>query len=241
MTAINQFFNHHREVSANREAFYKMMDEKEDNLQIEVINTDLFDDSVRYFDKMLMRNWFVDDESIHDLLMDADEDVFREIVIRVNKYSYNVRQVILSFFPITDRKLKLKIRDITDTELELCEVRQLAMDKQSRDIKWETYVTENRLEAPIGELDEDYDEMLNVLELLKTELSDAKRKTLVGRYVPPAMRDSILDVDPMVMRVTKKIVTVENEIILQKKLIKQENDDWFRRQRDTFEQTMLAL
>lgn len=224
-----------------REAYYKRLEEEMATIQEEVIDTSAFDKEVEHFDFLLKRNWFLDDESIRDLLWDADEDVFQEIVNRITTYPYNVRQVIFGFLPLPIGNVKLKIRDITDEELELQEFKEQERQRKELSDAWEAYKIEKNLQPPVGDSDGDLDEMFSELQQLKKNLEDAKKKSLTGRYVPPAMRDKAVADDPKVIDIKKKIETVENEILLQNKRIEQEQNEWFMRKQNEFEQKMLSM
>jgi len=242
-TAIKNFFDHQREVTARREAYYKRLEEEMNNPKEEevVIDTTVFDKEVEYFDFLLKRNWFLDVESIVDLLMDADEDVFQEIIKRASSYDEVIREVIYSFLPLPIGNLKLKLVRLTDEEVELQEIeREEKRQKEMLDA-WEAYKTEQKLEPPVGYLDADLDEMYSELQELKKNLEDAKKKSLTGRYVLPAMRDKVVAEDPKVLEVTKRIEKTENEIVRQNQRIEQEHDEWFMRKRNEFEQKMLSV
>lgn len=239
--AIKNFFEHQREVTARREAYYKRLEEELNALEENYTDTTAFEKEVEEFDFLLKRNWFLDREDIYELLWDADEDVFQEIKKRVTTYPETIREIIYSFEPLSIKGVKLKIRDLTDEQLELQEFKEQEKRRKELSDAWEAYKTDQKLEPPVGAADADLDEMFSELQQLKKNLEDAKKKSLTGRYVPPAMRDKVVADDPRVIEITKKIEKAENEILLQNKLIEQEHNEWFMRKRNEFEQKMLSV
>lgn len=237
--AIKNFFAHQREVNARRDAYNARLEEEMKNPPVEVVDTSAFEKAVQEFDFLLKRNWFLDDEDIRDLLWDADDDVFQEIVNRMNTYPYNVRQVIFGFLPLPLGNVKLKIRDIDDDEMKRREIQEYENTKKMLQDAWETH--KKTLQPPVGHLDSEMDDLFAKLQATKKELEDAKKKSLTGRYVPPGMRDKVVADDPQVLAVVKKIEKLENEINIQKQYIEQSHDAWFINKRNEFEQQMLSL
>jgi len=237
--AIKNFFEHQREVTKRREEYYARLEEEMKNPPIEVVDTTAFDKEVAEFDFLLKRNWFLDEEDIRDLLWDADEDIFQEIVNRINTYPYNVRQVIFEFLPIPLGNVKLKVRELTDDDMKRRELQAYENTKKMLEEAWENH--KKTLQPPVGDLDSEMDDLFARLQATKKELEDAKKKSLTGRYVPPGMRDKVVADDPQVLAVTKKIEKLENEINIQKQYIEQGNHAWFINKRNEFEQQMLSL
>lgn len=233
MSAVKNFFAHQREVKARENAYYARLEEME-KLPVKV-DTTAFDKEIEDIDFLLKRNWFLDEDDIHQLLWTASESVFQEVVTRVATYPYNIQQVILSFVPIRIGNVKLKVRDITDDDMEIREIETYNKIKKDLDEAWNAYKNENNLEPPLGYLDSDLDDIFADLQATKKQLEDAKKKSLVGRYVPPGMRDKIVSDDPKVVGLIKKVETLENEIASQKKSIEQERDAWFANKRNEFE------
>jgi hypothetical protein len=240
--AIKNFFDREREVTARMKAYFRRMEKQMNAPKEEVIDTHAFDKEVEYFDVLLKRNWFLDSEGIEELLMDADEEVFQVIVDRAHTYPENVRAIIYSFLPISTSKYsKLKIRDITDEQMDLQEFKEKERKRKELSDGWEAYKVNQKLEPPVGYLDAELDDMFSELQELKKNLEDAKKKSLTGRYVPPAMREKVAAEDSHVIEITKQIQKAENEILLQNQRIEQEHHEWFVRKRNEFEQAMLAL
>jgi hypothetical protein len=239
--AIKNFFNHQREVTARRNAYRKRLLEEMNKVHEYVVDTTALDKEVEYIDFLLKRNWFLDGESISDLLLDASEDAFQVIVKQVNTYPLNVRDCIYSFLPLPIGNVKLKVLNLTNEQMDLREFKEQERLRKQLSDAWEAYKVEKNLEPPVGNLDAELDDLFACLQQLKKDLEDAKKKSLAGRYVPPAIRDKIVTEDPRVVEVSKKIETVENEIIRQNRYIEQEKHGWFMRKQNEFEQTMLSV
>jgi hypothetical protein len=240
--AIKNFFAHQREVNARRKAYYARLEQEMNNPPVTIEDTAAFDKEVEEFDFLLKRNWFLDDESIADFLMEADEDIFREIVNRIATYPYNVQQVIFAFLPLPIRNVKLKVHDLTDEDMTRREMEAYLKTKNMMAEGWEAYKKEKNLQPPVGYLDSELDDLFAGLQATKKDLEDAKKKSISGRYVPPSMRDKVTSEDPRVLAILKKIETMENEISIQKERIEQSHDEWFNNKRNEFEkQQMLSL
>jgi hypothetical protein len=240
--AIKKFFAHQREVTARQNAYYARLEEEMNNPPVTVEDTAAFDKEVEHFDFLLKRNWFLDEESIADFLMDASEEVFQEIVNRLKTYPYDVQQAIFAFLPLPIGNVKLKVRDLSDEYMAIREIQAYEAVKKTLDDSWQKYKTENNIEPPVGYLDSEMDDMYGELQATKKELEDVKKKSLSGRYVPPGMRDKVVSDDPRVAEVLKNIEKLENEINTQKKYIEQERDVWYANKRTEFEkQQMLSL
>ena len=243
-TAIKNFFNRNREVSAQKEArrLQRIEDMKKITI-IEVEEEDLsFKEEVRELDFLLRRNWFDSEEVIHELLWDVNEDVFEEIVSRIGSYPYNIQQSIAGFIPMSKQlNLKLKIRELTDEDMELQEIMKINKRRKETETAWEKYKIENNVHAPVGDADSEYDDVFTALQIAKKELEDAKKKSLTGKYAPPHMRDTIVSSNPHVIEAEKKIQNLENELQDQKELIKQRQNEWIINKRNEFEWKMLSL
>jgi hypothetical protein len=239
--AIKSFFNHQREVTARRNEYYKRMLEEMNTVHEELVDTTAFDKEVDYFDFLLKRNWFLDEDSIVELLLDADEDVFQEIVRRIGSYPANIRHMIAGFIPISTGNVTLTLREISNDTMDIRDYKEHERHRKIASDAWAAYMVANNLQPPIGSLDAELGDMFTYLQTLKKDLEIAKKKSLTGRYVAPAMRDAIIMEDPKVIEVRKKIEKSENEIIYQNQCIEQEKNAWFLRKRREFEQEMFAM
>jgi hypothetical protein len=240
--AINKFFTNQREANARENAYYARLEEEMNNPPPIVVDTTRFDEEVEHFDFLLKRNWFLDEESLVDFLIDADKDVFQEIINRIKSYPYDVRQTIYTFLPLPIGNVRLNIREITDEDMAIREIKAYEAAKKILNDSWENYKRENNLEPPVGYLDSEMDDMYGELQAAKKELDSVKKKSLTGRYVSPGMRDKVVSDDPRVLAVTKKIEALENGISIQNKYIEQERDVWYTNKRNEFEkQQMLSL
>ena len=245
-SAIATFFQHNREVTAMKKALLEKrieMDEQQRIIDLEVDDT-AFKQEVAEVDFLLKRNWFLDDNDINDLLWSVDEDVFKEILDRISSYQSNIQQILASFLPMNENirsRIKLRIREVTDEEIAKREIADINLQKKQVKEAWDAHLKESNLQPPVGELDSEHDEMYAELQQAKKDLESVKKKSLTGRYVPPNMRNKMLETDPDVIKAEKVIQKLENELIRQKQRIEQEHNDWFFRKRCEFEQKMLAV
>jgi len=69
-------------------------------------------------DSLLKRDWFVDTQDIHDLLLTTSESVFWDLFHNRGMYSSRIRQILAPDDYIPDKALlKLNISDLTDEHL----------------------------------------------------------------------------------------------------------------------------
>lgn len=243
-SAIANFFTRQAQVATREKAWIKRLVKELECPTIVEEDKTLFQKEVNEIDFLLKRNWFVDEESIHDVLWDVDEDVFQEIIPRIGTYPFAVQQVLFGYLPMNEKirvQLKQKIRDLTDENMEIAELQRDDARRKEIQQAWEKHKTENNLQPPVGSLDTEYDDLYANLQRLQKNLEDAKKKSVSGRYVPPTKRDSVSSSNPEVIAVEKKIQLLENELELQKQRIAQENNDWFLRKRCEFERQMLMV
>jgi hypothetical protein len=244
VSAIKSLFVRHRQVAVEKEA--RRLQKIEDMKRIIIIEEEeedlSFKEEVKELDFLLKRNWFDDQEMVYELLWDANEDVFQEIVSRIQTYPYNIQQSIAAFIPMsTNLNLKLKIRELTDEDMELKEIMSIENHHKQMNDAWEKYKTENNIHAPVGDNDSEYDDIYSAIQVAKKELEDAKKKSVTGKYIVPHMREQTIASNPQVIEAEKKIKNLENELEQQKEVIKQKQNEWLINKRTEFEWKMLAL
>lgn len=244
VSAVKSLFVRHRQVAVEKEA--RRLQKIEDMKKIAIIQEEKedlsFKEEVNEIDFLLRRNWFDDEEMVYELLWDANEDVFQEIVSRIQTYPYNIQQSIAGFIPMcSNLNLKLKIRELTDEDMELKEITSIENQRKEVDAAWEKHRTENNIEAPVGDNDSEYDDIYSAIQVAKKELEDVKKKSVTGKYIVPHMREQTIASNPQVIEAEKKIKNLENELQHQKEIIKQRQNEWIINKRNEFEWKMLAV
>lgn len=229
MSAIQEFFKHQQELSARRKELEKkrrtMVRKPKVVVTEEVVDTNINEFS--YYDSLLRRNWFVDDDLFMDLIWEAEQDVFDQIMENVETYPEYVRITLKERFAPerNSDKVKLKYKEMTDDD-----VFRIYQDNQREfeaklEVVWQKFKAERGLCREENELD---DKVLQLEEnLRKTKKSLEDLMNAPKKYVAPSMRNKVNssnDADKEKIRV--EIRNIENEIAETKKQIKEEEEKW---------------
>lgn len=193
------------------------------------------------FDTLLRRNWFVDDDSIIELVWDATEEAFEKIMENVNTYPERVQRVLTNKFrPTFTRISKKKTKDLTNNDMDTIEYRNQKNFNERLEVEWQTYRKENGLSRPESDADERYTELYTRLQKTKRDLEEETKKPASKRYLPPSMRDKLpVTVTPEVEKLQKTIQNLENEISQVKKEIVNEEYIWENDKRTQYKYTIL--
>lgn len=225
MTALQQFFDHAREVAKRKKEREEKMKQEMENPKLiqEVVNS--YEEEFLEFDFLLRRDWFNEDSDILDLVWEASEEAFEKIMKNVDSYSDRVRNVLVYTFnpPKLSTKLKTKCRDLSDLEMYRKQKEHQEALLKKVDEAWIRYKKDFGLSRPDGDVDAKYTELYDRLQEKKKELETKKNKPS-KTYVPPSMRGKMTtsDNDPL----EKEIQRLENEIVTVKKQIELEEQIW---------------
>jgi hypothetical protein len=122
-------------------------------------------------DFLLKRNWFVDIQSIHDLLRRTSNEVFWQIFHNRHEYVQRVREVIAPNDYIPDRALlKMKVSDLTDEHLAIIAKKRRDQIKALMKSEWEEHM---RKHCPIRPRNDDIDKRIAAQD---AEVADAQKK-----------------------------------------------------------------
>ena len=122
-------------------------------------------------DFLLKRNWFVDVQSIHDLLRTTSNAVFWELFHNRYQYPQRVREVLAPNDYIPDRALlKMKVCDLTDEHLAIISKRRRDEIKAIMKSEWEEHM---RKHNPLRPRIDDIDKRIAAQD---AELADAQKK-----------------------------------------------------------------
>jgi len=122
-------------------------------------------------DFLLKRNWFVDIQSIHDLLRTTSNSVFWEIYHNRHQYPQRVREVIAPLDYIPDRALlKMKVLDLTDEHLAIISRRRRDEIKAIMKKEWEDHM---RKHCPIRPRTDEIDRKIQAQD---AQVADAQKK-----------------------------------------------------------------
>jgi hypothetical protein len=122
-------------------------------------------------DFLLKRDWFVDIQSIHDLLRRTTDSVFWEVFHHRHEYSQRIREVIAPLDYIPDRALlKMKVVDLTDEHLALISKQRREEIKAIMKAEWEDHMKKH---CPIRPRNDEIDRRIQVQD---AELAEARKK-----------------------------------------------------------------
>jgi hypothetical protein len=122
-------------------------------------------------DYLLKRDWFVDTQSIHDLLRRTSDTVFWELFHNRHEYSQRIRQIIAPLDYIPDRAvLKMKVSDLTDEHLALFAKKRRDEIKAIMKKEWEDHMKKH---CPIRPRNDDIDKRIQAQD---DQVAEAEKK-----------------------------------------------------------------
>lgn len=122
-------------------------------------------------DFLLKRNWFVDIQSIHDLLRRTSNEVFWQLFHNRHEYVQRVREVLAPLDYIPDRALlKMKVSDLTDEHLAIIAKKRRDEIKAIMKTEWEEHM---RKHCPIRPRNDDIDRRIAAQD---AEVAEAQKK-----------------------------------------------------------------
>lgn len=185
---------------------------------------------------LLNRNWFIDENSIVDLLNQATISEYDAIRADVLSFPDNVRYIIApeeyNCFP----SCKLKCSDMSDSEMTGLTRKQEIRTEAEFEADWKQYskdIGERSFEAIDGDMDDAWDR----LQAQKNKLSDHLKKHNL-RYIPPSMRANN-PVDPIQAAIETAIRTHENEYNAIKLLVDSADSIWIDNKKNDYRKTWM--
>jgi hypothetical protein len=161
-------------------------------------------------DYLLRRDWFVDEESIHELLWYAHYDSWDWLVANKNRYSYRIR-IIIDI--LADQQKGKKVKDLTNEMYCI----MLANDEEVRfkllDDAWKSYKLQHNLVPPRTVLHSNYES------LKKTLAFEEERYKLYS--IPPMKLQGIVN-------------NLKNELNSLNELIIKKDRDWEFAEKNNF-------
>jgi hypothetical protein len=122
-------------------------------------------------DFLLKRNWFVDIQSIHDLLRRTSNEVFWQLFHNRHEYVQRVREVLAPLDYIPDRALlKIKVSDLTDEHLAIIAKKRRDEIKALMKAEWEDHM---RKHCPIRPRNDEIDKRIAAQD---AEVAEAQKK-----------------------------------------------------------------
>jgi hypothetical protein len=145
--------------------------------------------SLKEIDFLIRRNWFLDYESLIQVLDMADEDSWEWIIKNRNRYSKYIQEIICIeahiWFPVVNN---IVVREMTDKEYEeIQDDIQKEIDNRIKN-QWELYKKHNNLSRPRNESDEYCDKV-------HKELMEKRRHFKYVKNISPEKQKEISDLE----------------------------------------------
>ena len=158
-------------------------------------------------DFLLKRDWFVDIQSIHDLLRRTTDSVFWELFHHRQEYSQRIREVIAPLDYIPDRALlKMKVVDLTDEHLALISKQRREEIKAIMKKEWEDHMKKH---CPVRPRNDDIDRRIQAQD---DEVAEAEKK--LAEYAEKRKNGDKLALkrfDKMISDLKEKLPNLEGE------------------------------
>lgn len=236
MSAIKQYFNRAREVEQQYKVWEANMIAKlEVKKEEEILKENKFcEEEFSKCDSLLQRDWSIDEIDINDLIQELQDDAFYKIVDNAHMYSKRIQDILYRYQekPYLN-KLSIKVKELDDDGFDDLKEQQEVEQQKQFDNAWEEFKTEQGLTRPEGEHDNEYNELYDKLNKLKTKLEEVKSKPIpspkTNSYVPPHLRGKVQEApkpNPEIEKIEKEIQEVENEIKKIKNKIEEEEKVW---------------
>lgn len=149
-------------------------------------------------DILLMRNWFVDDYDILDLLDWLDQDVYDHVYENRSKYPTKVWYYIEPSDFRIPRKFRLK--ELTDFDL----FKEEKEKQERKEQLWQKYLNENNIKRPSNHIDMNYESKQKEIYLSEKQLKDVKTKFCSKSNIPKR--------DKEIEKIENKIIDLKNEL-----------------------------
>ena len=168
-------------------------------------------------DHLLSRDWFVDDDSICEVLMHADEDAWNWILLHRNKFSSRIQKNIefVSWYFSPIRVQAVTVKEISDAEWSNIQTKHIRDMETEFNGLWKDYL-KTVPSRPKTKIDQHFDEVSMKLahehEVLVQHTDMQKKK-----YLTPAAR--LKHVDARLQQIQTTIRSLQQELERTQKLI----------------------
>jgi ribosomal protein S17E len=183
-------------------------------------------------DLLLTRNWFLDDQSIQEVLDCADQEAWDWIYLNRKKYPTRIRQLIEPrdyFYPL--HKLKLRLVEFTDKEWDKLEREEEKKHEERFEKDWIVY-SKHVPDRPLEKIDSDLDdiwEKFNDAKDALTKYIDTRSK----KYIAPSSRGKEV-IDPQQKKLEDYIQSMENEYDKAQKLVEDTDSIYWKTKKNEY-------
>jgi hypothetical protein len=229
MSAIKKFFNHAREVEQRQIEWENKRIAKLEKIKEEEEKPKTYEEEFIECDNLLRRDWFLDEQSILELIQELPDSAFYKIIDNAHIYSKTIQEILYRFkVPSYIDKLKLQVREIDDDEMYELDMQREAKQKEQFDNVWKIFKAEMGLTRPEGDVDTKYNELFEKVKEVTKKLEEEKVKpTPKKAYVAPHLRGKETQVvNVEIEKIQNELRNLENEIKKVKIEIDNEEQKW---------------
>lgn len=184
-----------------------------------------------HVNSLLVRNWFVNEEDITELISQTTDENFDKIKKNVDKYSDRVRYIIAPQDFTCCSKLKTKCSELTDADMDTMTKTQKLADEAEFEEKWKEY-SKTIGDRPYDSIDGQLDDMWDSLQAEKNRLTQLLNKKKI-KYIAPSARGKGT-VDPEQSIIEKRISILENEFQNIKNLVDHADSTWLDNKKNEY-------
>jgi hypothetical protein len=180
-------------------------------------------------DTLLIRDWFLDRESIQEMLNTAGQDAWDYVHENRKKYSMRIQELIepADFYP-NPAKLRVRVKEVSQTEWNKMQEDLKAKRDEILEQKWVEH-SKTIPDRPHNDLDaalnDAWNNFCNSKENLKRYTTSSKRK-----YVPPGART----VDPQQKKLEDHTREMENRFDEANKAVQKEDAEYWLNKRSEY-------
>jgi len=204
--------------------------------------TESFYDSYdsKTMDELLTRDWFMDHDSIVDVLDCANQNAWNYVYENRSKYSTRIRMLIEpDDYRVPLEKLKIRLVDITDPMMERIENNQRKKNDELFEKDWVEY-SKSVQDRGFSDEDSDLDDACDNFCRAKDRLTKYLEKPNAKKYVTPGSRGNTY-VDPKQVELEEAIRTSEQEYDLAQKAVDEVDTVYWGRKKMEYRKQWLTL
>jgi hypothetical protein len=183
-------------------------------------------------DKLLTRDWFVEDDDIEDVLDAADSDAWDWVYENRAKYSTRIRSRIEpDDYRVPLEEFDVKVVELSDKAFaQIKSDRKKALEEQfERD--WAKHA-DSLPDRPYQAVDTELDDLWNKFSHAKAELTKYLEKPSSKKYTSPGSRENLVSAKQA--EIEEKIRIAENEYLAAQVSVDAEDELYWNKQRDEY-------
>jgi hypothetical protein len=174
-------------------------------------------------DFLLKRNWFVDMETLHELISELPEEVYYEVVEHRSNYHPDIRWA-LGEPAIPPHFIRAEVHDISDAEWQDMEEQKERQRRKANDERKKLFVPPPRPHSSIDVLiDNATAEIQKRRDALDNLIARSKN---THKYLGTSGRSKLIEDTPEIRAARERLTSSENEFAKVKELLDSSNKTW---------------